>query len=35
MGKKTVLKFDANKRKEYICGFHKRKKERRKIAEQE
>lgn len=35
MGKKTVLKFDENKRKDFICGFHKRKKERRKIAEGE
>jgi hypothetical protein len=35
MGKKLGIKFDAEKRKEFIGGFHKRKKERRKIAEQE
>lgn len=35
MGKKIVVKFDEGKRKEFIGGFHKRKKERRKKAEQE
>lgn len=33
--KGLVVVFDANARKEFVTGFHKRKKKRRKIAEQQ